>query len=309
MREHTNIVANRVSLPRRTRTDCVSKDAGLSLRVLRQRGILMKQRRSTSKSNPRPERDESANRNRVGDKEGVRSDKHQHYEFGGPFGALGVMLGLPIVMCGLMFFCRLINHPVALLVLVMIRCGVAFCALTYLCVCVCVFVFRQDYCVRWSSPLQSPPPLSSTQGPSYSSCLVAVAVVLLWCLLQVLLERLLPGDVVEGVKLKTGKRLKYCLNGHKAFWVCVMLLLLAWVPAFKHILSATASQSDTMPVVGVGKFRLSWAYDHFLELMLVSILFSFVLSAIVYGASFVNGALLAVSKSGHTCTVVFVPFS
>ena len=176
-----------------------------------------------------------------------------HWEFGGPIGGLGIMVGLPTVMYFLLFSCGSLKKEGA------------------------------SYCV--SGPLALPelteldiPPLHEWWS------LEAAAVFLGWFAFQVALERLLPGDVAEGVKLKTGERLKYRLNGHLSFWISFVVLGYGR-PTF-----------DGEGGVTMGMFQLSWLYDHYLQLLTASVAFSFALSAYLYATSFGTGKLLAVRR-------------
>jgi len=51
-------------------------------------------------------------------------------------------------------------------------------------------------------------------------------VIVAWFLFQVLLERVLPGEIALGVPLPGmgGKRLSYKLNGHLAFWITLLVM-------------------------------------------------------------------------------------
>eukprot|EP00929_Paragymnodinium_shiwhaense_P113945 TRINITY_DN82260_c0_g1_i1.p1 TRINITY_DN82260_c0_g1~~TRINITY_DN82260_c0_g1_i1.p1 ORF type:complete len:429 (+),score=45.08 TRINITY_DN82260_c0_g1_i1:65-1351(+) len=112
------------------------------------------------------------------------------YEFGGPIGACGIMLGLPIVIYFLFFSCA----------------GTQ--------------VDGQSWCV----PGVDLTSLSNVQIPPLEQFFSMSALLLFvgWFAFQVCLERCLPGDVVKGVVLKTGDRLDYPMNGHLAFWVSLL---------------------------------------------------------------------------------------
>lgn len=55
---------------------------------------------------------------------------------------------------------------------------------------------------------------------------MAFLVIVAWFLFQVLLERVLPGEIALGVPLPGmgGKRLPYKLNGHLAFWITLLMM-------------------------------------------------------------------------------------
>jgi len=101
----------------------------------------------------------------------------------------------------------------------------------------------------------------------------AIGLVLAWFAWLVALERVLPGEVAEGVVLPNGKRLPYKLNGHLSLWVTLFLV-----------------QQYTM---AKGGRALTYLYDDFIELATAAMLLSTLLSVGLYCASFRRGALLA----------------
>jgi hypothetical protein len=175
------------------------------------------------------------------------------YEFGGPMGGLGIMVGLPTVMYFLLFSCGSLEQGGA------------------------------SYCVAGPMAL---PELTDLPLPPLHEwwSFEATAVFLGWFAFQVALERLLPGEVAEGAKLKTGERLKYRLNGHLSFWISFVVLGFG-MPTL------TSDGGVTM-----GMFPLSWLYDNYLQLLTASVTFSFTLSTYLYATSFGAGKLLAVRR-------------
>lgn len=107
-----------------------------------------------------------------------------------------------------------------------------------------------------------------------------------WMLFQVVLERLLPGEVREGVVLKNGSRLKYNLNGHLAFWASWLIL--------GHVFPQLDGEYNFL---GFGGFQFSKLYDVYFELAFVACGFSLLLSFLLYIASFRPGAQLAAPGS------------
>lgn len=102
-----------------------------------------------------------------------------------------------------------------------------------------------------------------------------------WFGFQVLLERMLPGEVVEGVDLTgTGGngKLKYRMNGHLAFWTSML---------------AAFTFRDKLPIL----------YDQYEALSGASIGFSILLSTYLYASSFRPSALLA--KGGNSGNAVY----
>ncbi|CAM9900766.1 unnamed protein product [Discosporangium mesarthrocarpum] len=106
-----------------------------------------------------------------------------------------------------------------------------------------------------------------------------------WLFFQVLLDRLLPGEIVEGVVLKDGSRLKYKMNGHMSFWVS-FLVMGHCLPSF----------DEDGHFKGLGPLPLSMLYDMYAELALAAILISYALSAGVYLSSYRKGAKLVAAN-------------
>jgi len=121
---------------------------------------------------------------------------HEGYEFGGPIGAVGTMVMLPVVVYALYFLCG------------------------------------ADYCVDASNWRGAWARLPTTEGALAALwSWDALWVVLAWIGFQLALAKLLPGETVDGVVLRDGSRLKYTLNGHLAFWVSLLVVAHGW-PAF-----------------------------------------------------------------------------
>ena len=80
----------------------------------------------------------------------------------------------------------------------------------------------------WSDPTAA---LSNAADGVRSSFTTAgFSVIFGWMFFQLLLDRYLPGAIGKGVVLKPvskGRRLDYSLNGHRAYWVS-FLLLVVW---------------------------------------------------------------------------------
>jgi hypothetical protein len=102
---------------------------------------------------------------------------HFEYEFFGPYGAALLVLALPCVVLGLVYVCN------------------------------------SEGCVQLSHLLSSIPGFPSDQ-PLYSHA--AMAAVVGWFCLVLLLHVVLPGDEAQGVLLPSGRRLTYKLNGEQA---------------------------------------------------------------------------------------------
>lgn len=183
-----------------------------------------------------------------------KSDDKGHaeeFEFGGPVGAYFTMVALP----GVVF-------------MIYYACGKNF------------VMKGLDLKALLSIPLPEPKDLVSSK---------ALAVVTGWMGFQVLLERILPGQVVQGVDLaaaggKPGTSLGYRMNGHKAFWVSMGLA---------GALFSTSS----------GRDNLAWLYDNYAQVAGASMIVSAVLSVYLYASSFKSGALLA--RGGDSGNAVY----
>lgn len=196
------------------------------------------------------------------------------YEFGGPIGAAGVMIGLPSVMYLLYFTCG---------------------------------GFNDGWCL--ASPHPSDLEKLRAYGTNFSNNVAgqflswrAAGILLAWLAFQIGLERFLPGDDVDGVLLKDGSRLKYRMNGHLAFWVSLLVAGFCyptWTVATqdsdcnKNEATCSSNISGGLDFPLFGRFPLEVLYDEYLALIGASVAFSFVLSFYLYVTSFSRGALLA----------------
>jgi hypothetical protein len=118
-----------------------------------------------------------------------QSNKVQ-YEFGGPIGTFFVVVGLPFVIYLLFFLCN------------------------------------KDVCVSFNTFLVDKSKILNGLPTSLSQLfsIDATVIYLGWLLFHVLLERILPGEVVEGVELQNGKILLYTISGHLQFWITLLLI-------------------------------------------------------------------------------------
>ena len=114
-----------------------------------------------------------------------------------------------------------------------------------------------------------------------------------WLALNIILERVLPGEIVEGALLPNGKdRLKYTLSGHLQFWVC----LVAMVHAIPHF--TLTKYDDVYVFKGASPLHLSVIYDEYIGLISISCLFCLIFSVYLYFSSFKPGKILA--RGGDT---------
>lgn len=214
-------------------------------------------RRSRSKSSSRS-KGPSRSRNSPKVTEAV------HIEFGGTPGAIGVMLGLPLVIYLLYFVC---NDDI------------------------CMTYDMSSF--AWSKLIdnvkQSAFNLLSTE---------AWLMYFVWMGMQLVMAVLLPGEIAQGVPIAGAKssaggevRLKYPLSGHLQFWVS-MLLMGHGMP----------SLDPNNAIKGLGRFPLEMIYDHYLQLITVSILGATLLSFYLYFSSFIRtgGKDKILARGGNT---------
>jgi delta14-sterol reductase/lamin-B receptor len=119
--------------------------------------------------------------------------------------------------------------------------------------------------------------------------------VVAWFLFQVLLERFLPCELVQGspVKGDAKNRLTYRINGHLAFWVTLLLVHAAW-PVWDA--NAALYQFTTAP--------LATLYKYYTELAFVTILLSAMASTGLYLDSF-RGQHKILADGGDSGNVLY----
>jgi Delta14-sterol reductase len=204
-----------------------------------------------------------------------------HYEFMGPWGPIFIMLVLPLVVLGLAQACTQ-----------------DFCIdRAFISSTLASFDKQQLSRERLVPLLHSAKAVLSTFFSSVLT-LPAAGIFFSWMALQVVLERLLPAEVVAGVPLADGSKLKYRINGHLVFWVT--LLLVGYAFPTLHTVTTTGSsgvvdselgeeqqqqQQIVYTVWQLGRFPLEVLYDRFTELAAVACLFSAALSIALYAAS------------------------
>lgn len=191
-------------------------------------------------------------------------------EFGGPVGTFLTVISLPLVIYGLFFLC-----------------DGDFCV---------SFDWKKE--LNWSKVLErfTAEPLIDATG---------AWIFLGWMAGHVILERILPGEVVEGAALPdgSGRRLSYRMSGHLQFWVTFVILCYA-IPSISGIDFSTLRDFDSLwnAVITIDGFQalpLHLVYDHYLSLITTAIIFTFCMSMYLYVSSFYPlNKLLA--KGGNT---------
>jgi len=206
-------------------------------------------------------------------KSAAAAKKHEpEFEFGGPVGAAALLFVLPFVIYILYFlapgklaYAKLFNPAET---------------------------EEDDYTVTVSEIGGLVPQLTKTWDalkPEHLISLDAIKVVVAWMLFQVAIDRLLPGPVYEGVKLRDGSRLLYKCNGHLAFWVSLFAVDLI--------------ERGMMQKYDLGDYKLSWIYDNYMQLATASMIVSVSIAMYVYAISFVEGEML--SLGGNSGTMVY----
>lgn len=120
----------------------------------------------------------------------------------------------------------------------------------------------------------------------------AMVICATWMSFHGLMYQLIPGPVHRGTRLRTGDSLNYPINGHRQFWLTMVILYYGY-PKFDR----------DGRFEGFGACDLSWCYDNFIALATASIIWAFLLSVALYIASFRSGTLLA--EGGDTGSTVY----
>jgi len=139
-------------------------------------------------------------------------------------------------------------------------------------------------------------------------CLIAT---LVWFLFQVLLQRVLPCELVQGApfpcndnnngndtggKGNSTKRITYRINGHLGFWVTLLLLGFG-CPYWKFIDDPSATGWWTLQF---GTAPLHLLYDYYTELATASIIWCSLLSIYLYARSHRHTPALLLAKGGQS---------
>ena len=203
-------------------------------------------------------------------------DSKFNYEFGGPIGAFLTILSLPPLILTLTYFASIgqVNTNLH-------------------------DIYSNCFSIQ-----------NYNNYNNLTTLLYCTCVLLSWFGFQVLLERFLPCDVVQGVTLENGQRLKYKLNGHLAFWTTVSILLMGY-PAISYDngngngndYEYDEDQQQRILKIYFQSFPLQLLYDYYADLALSSIVLCTILSIYLYIKSFCSNALLA--KGGNSGVAIY----
>jgi hypothetical protein len=195
--------------------------------------------------------------------------KTQHYEFGGPIGAVGMIVCLPILVLFFASCCDATGYPAK--------------------------AFWDDWQSFLSAKLTKDF-LFSLYDPS--AFVVYVGYVAILAIFYVIL----PGDNIPGTTLRDGSRYKYRMNGKSSnidlpYHRLNFCLIIGFASFHTLLFGALYFLKDS------GLKPLEYAYDHFVGLAFASIVFSYAISIAVYIGSFAPGKLLALG--GNTGNAIY----
>ncbi|CEM25112.1 unnamed protein product [Vitrella brassicaformis CCMP3155] len=199
---------------------------------------------------------------------------HNRAEFGGPVGAAVLLVFLP-----------------SFVVLLYLSCNESFCVRTE---------------SLWED-LSHLPKAIGTQLVASGGLLSierltrSMAILLVWMLVLMVLERVLPARIVDGMELPGGRgRLTYRINGHLTFWAVLVALLIAYP---QRTYKGEGQWS-------LGPFPLSALHDLYLPLIVSSIALCLLMSVVLFLASFRSGSppplLSEPGNTGHPLTDFFM---
>ena len=199
--------------------------------------------------------------------DGIRSSSSKpSFEFGGPIGAMGIVICLPLVIYLLFFLCNdthCLRNP-----------------------------FDWHHIIFTFESMTEQ--LTNTSFFTLRGCMIYIS----WMAINVLLNYLLPGEVVEGVLLRNNTRLKYKLTGHLQFWILLLATTASMWPELEY-----NRDTDVAKVVSLSSLSIQIIYEEFIPLASAAILFSFILASYLYISSFVPERLL--SEGGNTGVAIY----
>ena len=212
----------------------------------------------------------------------MKTSSNFEYEFGGPIGALGTMIFLPLMTLLLTYWASVGSLEFQQIIPAETSCSSD-----------ASFVTAFLGSIKASSVLCP----SCLDSPVLVSC---ASVIIGWFLFQVALERILPCEIVLGAPLPDGSgRLPYRINGHLAFWVTMLVLDIGW-PQWTEI---SDDAGNIKQILVFGRAPMTWLYDHYSTLAFVTIILATMLSAYLYFKSFGKDSLLA--EGGNSMNHVY----
>lgn len=167
-------------------------------------------------------------------------------DFGGPRGAIGCILGLPVIILLLFNVCN------------------------------------EKYCVGHDALGEFSLNLVPVNG---SDLRRSTMLVLAWIIVQVILERAVPGKWVKGSVLRNQEQLLYKVNGHTVLWITVVCILVL--------------QKYT-------DISMSYVYDIYPALALSSIIVATLFSLFLYGYSYRDPAVMLAHPMGNFVYDIFM---
>lgn len=226
---------------------------------------------------PTTAKDDKQQDNNNENKQPSKPNETIQYEFNGPIGALGIIVILPIV------------------VLLLLR-------------------WSQIGCVDWN--FMNP---NNTDHISSSNAIMKLFInshhiacpncidnpmVLVYCfcgivgwfLYLVILERLLPCDIIEGNYIQNdinNGKLQYRINGHLTLWITLLLLYIGY-PVYHSDISLWQ----------LHPYPIEYIYEYLEELAFCTIVLSFLLNTYLYVNSF-RWKDVIVAKGGNTGNVIY----
>ncbi|KAI7905251.1 ergosterol biosynthesis ERG4/ERG24 [Cokeromyces recurvatus] len=175
--------------------------------------------------------------------------KTTHYEFGGVLGATGMILFLPVLVLTFAYGCDKTGYnPLQRL-----------------------YHFVMQFDINRM--------IDNLKNWHYGSALFYLGIVLQLAAYS----HALPGEVVEGVPLRDGRRLKYKINALSSLQSLLMIAIMA--------------------LRGQGWFLFLWVKSHFADIALFSVVFSLLVSICVYISSFFGHKMLALG--GNTGNPIY----
>ncbi|KAI9486850.1 MAG: ergosterol biosynthesis ERG4/ERG24 [Benjaminiella poitrasii] len=202
--------------------------------------------RSSKKNNPNNRTPTATSSSQV---RPLTNPKTTHYEFGGVLGAIGMIVFLPLLVLAFAYGCDKTGYkPV-----------------------------ERSY--QFMSNFDKYALIDGLKNWHYGSVLFYLGIVLQLAVYS----QALPGEEVEGVPLRDGRRLKYKINAMASLQSLLMIAVMA--------------------LRGQGWTVFLWTKTHFADIALFSVAFSFLVSICVYVSSFFGHKMLALG--GNTGNPIY----